>query len=58
MRPKLILLVIMIAMSVSFMAFLVAESHSTTVTCEKKKPANEIEKGVLEVPVNHLIVSK
>lgn len=65
MRPKSILLLALIAVSVSFMAFLLLESQATNLTCEKgtgctepDKPGTRTEKGVLESPESHLIVSK
>lgn len=63
MRPKSILLLALMAVSVTFVTFLLLESQSTNITCEKGTGCKEpdktgTEKGVLATPENHLIVSK
>ncbi len=65
MRPKSILLLALIAVSVSFMAFLLMESRATNLTCEEgpaciklEKNGIRTEKTALEPLENHLIVLK
>lgn len=64
MRPKSILLLALIAVSVTFVTFLLLESQATNITCEKgnsctepDKTGTRTEKGLLATPENHLIVS-
>lgn len=57
MRPKSILLLALIAISVTFVTFLLLESQSATVTCEKSPAGINPDTGVLASPENHLIVS-
>lgn len=56
MRSKSILLLALIAVSVTFVTFLLLESQSGTMTCEKS-PASKPDTGLLASPENHLIVS-
>lgn len=64
MRSKSILLLALIAVSVTFVTFLLLESQSTNITCEKgtgctepDKTGTGTEKEMLATPENHLIVS-
>lgn len=57
MRSKSILLLVLIAVSVTFVTFLLLESQSATVTCEKSPACINPDTGVLASPENHLIVS-
>jgi hypothetical protein len=65
MRPKSSLLLALIALSVSFMAFLLLESRTVGLTCEQspncikqEKTGIPTGKTVLEPLENHLIVLK
>lgn len=58
MRSKSILLLALIAVSITFVTFLLLESQSATVSCEKSPAGKTPEKGVLAPPESHLIVSK
>lgn len=57
MRLQSILLLALIAVSVTFVTLLLLESRNTTVTCEKSLCFIPPEKRLLATPENHLIVS-
>lgn len=57
MRSKSILLLTLMAISVTFVTFLLLESRSATVTCEKSPAGINPDTGILASPENHLIVS-
>lgn len=60
MKPRLILLLLLGIMTITFMAFLVIGAQKTGVTCEQSKSDKQDEGGGVEMDngsFNHLIVS-